>query len=146
MLQTARDFCGDIFARFVIDESHNCWLERISACNQFAHGRIAPHQATLFGEIDLGIGRVIKTVRHQVKMRRKSRHRCLTQCLGLVGAPRFIHLEPKARKLAYKFTHHGDFAFIVYVSQKALLLFEPPQQNAGAPVHKSLGQRTMQRI
>ena len=38
------------------------------------------------------------------------------------------------------------FTFVVHVGHKALLLLEPAKENTRPPVHKSLGQRGMQRV
>ena len=143
MLQAALHLSSNIRASLVINKSDNLGLHGIIALGQFAHGLIAPHQATLFGKIHFRVGGVIETVRPQMEMRHQRLRACLPQRLGLVRASGFVHTEPETFKTTDEFTLDRHFALVVYVSQEALLLFEPAKQYGCPPVHKSLRQCTM---
>ena len=69
MLQTPTHFIGDIRASFFIHKRFDAGTRRFSALDQLAHRLGAPHQAPLLGEIQLGIGCVIKTIRPQMEFR-----------------------------------------------------------------------------
>ena len=143
MLQTALHLGSHIRASLVIDECHDLRLHGIIASSQLAHCLIAPHQATLFGKVHLGVGGVIETIRPQIEMRHQRLCACLPQRLGLVRASRFVHAKAESLKTTDEFTLDRHFALVVYISQEALLLFEPPEQYGCPPVHKSLRQCTM---
>ena len=81
-----------------------------------------------------------------MKLRHQRLNAGLTQCLGLIGTARLVHAKAEPFQPSDEFALDGHFTLIVYVSQKALLLFEPAKQNAGPPVHKSLCERAMQRV
>jgi len=130
----------------VINERHDLRFQRIIASNQFANRIRPPHQATLFGEIHFGIGRVVKPVRQQMEMRRKGRNAGGAKRLGLVRACSFVLRKAEPFKTANEFSLNRHFTFVVYVGHKALLLLQPAQQNGCAPINKSLGQSRMQRV
>ena len=96
MLQAALHLLGHIGARFVIDKGHDLRLERIGARHQLAHGIRAPHQATLFGEINFGVGRVIEAICAQMEMRRQRLQAGLSQRFGLLPGGLFILPEAEA--------------------------------------------------
>ena len=69
MLHPAADFVGHVRPGLFIDKGLDPGAHRLGACNQLAYRKGAPHQTTLFGEIHLRIGRVIKPVRPQMEFR-----------------------------------------------------------------------------
>ena len=146
MLKTTLNFLGHVFACLVIDEGHGNWLEGIRTCGQFANRFGSPHQAALLGEIDLGIGRVIETVRTQMEMRCQRLRTCLPQSLGFIGASGFVHPETEPFQTTDELAINRHFTLVVHVGHKALLLLEPAKENARPPVHKSLGQSGMERV
>ena len=146
MLQAPLDLLRHIGAGFVIDEGGDLRLQGIGPGHEFAHRLIAPHEATLFGEIDLGIGGVVETVRPEIEMRHKRRNAGLTDRLGLLRGGVAVLTEPEPFEAADEFTFDGHFTLVVHFGQKGLLLLEPPQQHGGAAVHKSLGQPRVERI
>ncbi len=81
-----------------------------------------------------------------MELRRQCLRTGLTQGLGLVRGARLVHPEPESLQFADELAFDRYFTVFIHIRHKAFLLLEPPSQNAGPPVHKSLGQRTMQRI
>ena len=146
MLQAALDLLRHILACLVINESDGNGLERVRTGGQLAHRLGAPHQAALFGEIDLGIGRVIEAVGAQMEMGRKGLSACLPEGFGLVGASGLVHPEAEPFKTTDELAVNRHFTLVVHVGHKALLLLEPAKENTRPPVHKSLGQRGMKRV
>ena len=69
MLQTALHFGDHIGTCLVINKRDNFGLQRIRSSSQLPNSRVAPHQATLFCEIQFRIRCVIKPVRQQMKLR-----------------------------------------------------------------------------
>ena len=72
--------------------------------------------------------------------------RGLRQRFRLVRGTGFIHPEPESFKPPDEFALDGHITLVTDFGHKDLLLLEPPGQNAGPPVHETLGQRTVQRI
>ena len=70
MLQSTLHFFGNIRPRNIIDKGFDTRLQGVLTRDQFANRSRAPHQSTLFREINFGIWSVIKTVGAQMKMRR----------------------------------------------------------------------------
>ena len=146
MLRAAAHLVGYVGASFFVDKDFDLRAQCLAAFDQLAHGGTAPHQATLGGIIHLGVGRVIKTIRPQVKLGLK-RPKCrLTQGLRLFRRLGRVLPEPESVQLAYKFATYSDFALVIHLGHEGLLLLQPPQQHAGAPVNKSLRQRQVQAI
>ncbi len=146
MLQAALNLLGHLRASLVINENVDLGLERLIALRQLADGVIAPHQAALIGKVDLGIRRVVETIRTQMEMRSQGlkagcfkRFRFLTRCV-------FILTEPEPFETTDEFTFDGHISVFIYFGQKGLLLFQPAQQNGCAPINKSLCQRFVQSI
>ena len=143
VLQAALHLGGHVRPGLVIDERHHTRLHRIVTRRQFANGLIAPHQATLLGEIHLCVRRIVKAVGAQMEMRHQRLRTGLSQRFRLVGAARLVHAEPESLQTADEFALDRHFALVVHVSQEALLLLEPAQQYRCTPVHKSLRQCTV---
>ena len=146
MLQAALHFLRHIGPGFVIDKRRHLRFQRIGTGHQLAHRLIAPHKATLFGEINFRIGRVIEPIRAQMEMGGKRLNTCLTECLCLLPRCVLVLTEPEPFQTTDEFAFDGHFTLVIHLGQKGLLLFEPPQQHGCAPVHKSLRQTLMQRI
>ena len=146
VLQAALHFGNHLRPRLFIDKRHDLRLHRLGACGKLAHGMLAPHQATLFGEINLGIRRVVKPVGAQMELRGEGLRGRLRQRFRLVRATGFIHPEPEPFQPPDEFALDGHITLVTDFGHKDLLLLEPPGQHTGPPVHKSLSQRAMQRI
>ena len=140
VLQTALDLLRNIGTSFVVDKGHRTRFQRIVALFKLTHRLVAPHKATLFGEIDLGIRRVIEPVRPQMEMRlQRLNGRCL-QRLGFLSSGILILTETEPFQFTDEFAFDGHFTLVIYFGQEGLLLFQSAQQNAGAPIYKSLSQ------
>ncbi len=146
MLQAAFDLLRDVRPGFVIDKPLHARAQRIGAGDQLAHGAVAPHQAALFGVIQLCVGRVVEPVGPQVEMRCERLQAGLTQRARLVRARRLVLRKAKALQPSDELTFYRHFALVVHVCHKALLLLQPAQKHGCAPVNKSLGQAGMKRI
>ena len=146
MLQPALHFCNHLWTSLFIDKGHDQRLQRFRASGQLAYGMFAPHQPTLFGEINLGIRRIIKSVGAQMKLRRQSLRRGLRQRFGLVRRTGFVHPEPEPFQPPDKFALDRYITLVTYFGHKDLLLLEPPGQNTGPPIHETLGQCLVQGI
>ena len=146
VLQAAAHLVHDIGARLVIDKGRHLRAHGGITLDQFADRGVAPHQPALFGEIELGIGAVIELVGFQMQQWHQCRDRGLAQCARLIRGGGGVGTEAKALQTPDQLTLDSHFALVVYFSHKALLLFQPPQQNRGAPVDKSLCQSVMQGI
>ena len=146
MLQATADLVGHVEPGFFIDKGLGLRLQRFGPGNQLAHSRGTPHQAALFGEIQLGIRRVIKAVGAQVEFRLQRLVGRLPQRARLVGRGRRILAKAEPFKTADEFAFHRHFALVVHLGHKALLLFQPAHEHTGAPVYKSLGQPRVERV
>ena len=146
VLQAALDFGGHVWTGLFINECLHNGLQRITSCDQLANGTAAPHQSTLFGKINLGVRGIIKTICAQMEFRGQNSKRCLAKGLCLVGGSTCVLLETECFNTAHELALYGDFTGVVNISHKGLLLLEPPQQNTGAAIHKSLGQTLVQSI
>ena len=146
MLQPALHLLGNVNACLIIDKGLNLGFQGIVTGHQFANGLIAPHQSTLFGEINFRVGRVVKTIRAQMKMWGQRLKRRLVQCFGFFARGLCILTEPEPFQTADEFAFYRHFTRVAHFGQEGLLLLEPAQQNTGAPVHKSLRQARVKRI
>ena len=146
MLQAAADLFGHLFPRFLIDKGLDRGLGDLTALDQLTDGRGAPHQAPLFGKVHLCIGGVVELVRPQMELWAQRLHRRCPQNPRLIGAGRCILRETEPLKTAGEFAFNRHFAFVIHLGHEGLLLLQPPHQNTGAAIYKSLGQGCMQRI
>ena len=146
VLKAAADLVGHIGASLFIHKRLDRWPCDFAALDQFAYGHGAPHQATLFGKIQLGIGRVIETVGPQVEFRAQGLFGSLPQGARLIRAAAGILPETEPFKTADEFAFNRHFTFVIHLGHEGLLLFQPPHQNGCAAVNESLSQRGMQRI
>ena len=55
-------------------------------------------------------------------------------------------MEAEALQPSDELTFDSHFTFIIHLGHKSLLLFQPPKQDTGPPVDKSLCQRIVKRI
>ncbi len=122
MLQAALDLLCDIRACHIIDKHLDLRLERIGPCNQFAHRRRAPHQAALFGVVNLCIGRVVKPIRAQMKMRGKRLKGRRLDCLGFGCTGPLVLTEPEPVQLADELALDSHFTCVIYFGHHGLLL------------------------
>ena len=146
MLQPALHFGNHLGASLFIDKGHYGRFHRLGPGAEFAHRSRAPHQTTLFGEINLGIGGVIKPVGPQMELRGQRLRRGLRQRLGLIRTAGFIHPKAETFQPSDEFALDGHITLVTDFGHKDLLLLEPPGQNAGPPVHETLGQRAVQGV
>ncbi len=146
MLQPAADLFHHLWPGFVIDKGLDARLGRFAALDQLAHRMAAPHQAALFSEIKLGVGRVVEAVGAQVKLRSQRLDGGLGQGARGIGRGAGILPEAEPFQTAGKFAFHRHFALVVDLGHESLLLLQPAKQDACPPVDKSLRQRRMQRI
>ena len=146
VLQAAAHFVGHVMPCFVIDKGHDLRAHGVIAFDQLTDSRVAPHQPTLFGEIEFGIGGVIEFIRAQMENRNQRRDRGLTQHAGFFRRGGCVLTEAEPFQLADQLPFDGDFALVVHFSHKALLLLQPAHQHRCAPVNKSLCQSVMQGI
>ncbi len=147
MLQAAGDLFGNLWACIFIHKGRNLGSLRLAALDQFANGRIAPHQPALCGEVHFRIWRVIKAVCAQMQFWAQRLHRGLAQ--GGIRhslACACVLRKSKSIQTASKFAFYRHFALIVHLGHEGLLLFQPPHQHAGTAVYKSLRERCVQRI
>ena len=146
VLQTALHLLRHFGTGDIVDENLDLRLQRVAASGQFTNRSAAPHQAALFGEINLGIGCVVEAVGTQMELRSQG-----LQCGGfhrlVLGRARaLVHPKAEPVQLAYKFTFNGDFTGLVYIGHHGFLLSKPAQQYGCAPIYKSLSQTLMQSI
>ena len=146
MLGTPAHLVGHIGASFRIDENLDLRAQSLATLHHLADRRTAPHQPALGGVVHLGVRRVIKPVRPQVEFgfQRRKGHRA--QRLRLFRRLGCVLLKPEPVQLAHEFATYRDFALVIHLGHEGLLLLQPPQQYAGAPVNKSLRQRQVEGI
>ena len=70
----------------------------------------------------------------------------LPQHSRLFGRACGILLKTEPFQTTDKFAGNRHFTFVIHLGHEGLLLLQSPQQNAGAPINKSLRQRGMERI
>ena len=90
VLQATLDLLRHIGASGLVHKNLDLRRQRIRPGHQFAHRILAPHEATLFGEIDLGIGCIVEPVRPQMELRRQRLQRGRHQGLGLWALRSFV--------------------------------------------------------
>ena len=146
MLQPAADLFHHFGAGFFIDEGVDQRLGGISALDKLAHRVGAPHEAALFGEIKLGVGRVVEAVGAQVKFGPERLNCGLRQCAGRIGRGAGVLPEAEAFQLARKLAFDGDFTLVVHFGHESLLLLQPAKENRCPPVNKSLCQSCVKRV
>ena len=129
MLQAALDLLRHVRAGHVIDKHLDAGFQRFGACDQLANAVLAPHQPTLFGKVDFGIGRVVKPVRPQVELRRErlSGHRLERLFPGPLRI--LVRGKPEPFEPSDKFAFDAHVTIIIHIGQEGLLLFEPAQQH-----------------
>ena len=64
----------------------------------------------------------------------------------LIGAGGCILREAEPLKTAGELALDHHFALVIHLGHEGLLLLQPPHQDAGAAIYKSLGQGCVQRI
>ena len=146
VLEAAFHLLGHFRPGDIVDKDFDLRLQRVAASGQFAHRGAAPHEAALFGEVNLGVRGVVEPVGAQMELR--------SQGLQCGGFHRFVFsrtralVHPKAEpvQLAYKFTFNGDFTGLVYIGHHGFLLSKPAQQYTRAPIYKSLSQTLVQSV
>ena len=121
-------------------------LERIIPDHQLTHCLCAPHKATLFGEIDLCIGRIVESVRPQMKMRCQGLQSHSFQRFCFLTTRFLILTKTEPFQATDEFSFDSHLTYIIYLGQQGLLLFQPPYKHRGAPVYESLCQTRMERI
>ena len=146
MLQTARDLFTHIIARLIIDKGCDSGALGLCAFDQLAHGRVAPHQTPLGGKVQFGVWRIIKPICAQMQFGAQGLHCGGAQSLRRLAAFGVILHKAEPIQTASEFAFYRHFALVIHLGHEGLLLFQSPQQQAGAAIYKSLRKRAMQRV
>ncbi|OIQ70583.1 hypothetical protein GALL_478030 [mine drainage metagenome] len=146
VLQTATDLFDHVVPGLVVHEGLDKRFERVGPRDQLADGGGAPHQAPLLGEIKLCVRRVVETIRPQMEFWFQRLHGGLAQGARLVRGCTLVLTKPEPFKTANEFALYRHFALVVHLGHEGLLLLQTAHQYRCAPVDKSLGQTSMQRI
>jgi hypothetical protein len=146
MLQAAADLFHHLGAGLFVNEGLDRRFRGLGALDQLADRMGAPHQAALFGEIKLGVRRVVEAVGPEMKLGLQGLQGGLRQCPRGIGCGGCVLLEAEPLQLSGEFAFDGHFTLVIHFGHESLLLLQPAEQHACPPVDKSLGQSRMQRI
>ena len=140
MLQTAFNLLRHIGTCRFIHKHLDPRFQNVVALDKLTNSLRAPHQTTLIGKVDLGVGGIIEAIRPKVEMRCQCLKAGLLDGFGLLASGVLVPTEPEPFETTDEFSFDGHFSVFIYFGQKGLLLLQPPQQNTCPPVNKSLGQ------
>ena len=129
MLQAALHLFDDVGARFFVNEGLDPGLHRLGSLDQLADGGTAPHQPTLFGEVEFGIGRVIEPICTQMEFGAQRLVGGAVQHPRLVGILGRIRPEAESFQPTGEFALDADFTLVVHLGHEGLLLLEPAHQH-----------------
>ena len=146
VLQAAADLFHHFGTGFFVHEGLDRGLGGFGALHQLADRIGAPHQATLFGEIKLGVRRVVEAVGAKVEFGLQRLDRGLRERLRRIWRGAGVLLEAEAFQASGEFAFDRHFALVVHFGHESLLLLQPAKEDARPPVDKSLRQCRMQGI